>query len=77
MTGAGLVVTACTMLGIREPMEFYALSEGAQSLWIEHAHNTVTGAYHAKPEKKGRKPKVSTGEWAQQAAEAARARGVL
>lgn len=78
MTGAGLILTACTMLGIREPLEFFELSEGAQTLWLEHARATVTGAYHAQAATPGnRRPQVSTAEWAQQALEAARARGAV
>lgn len=36
---------ACALLGIREPMEFYALSPSAQETWIDHARNLVTRAY--------------------------------
>lgn len=48
----GLVVMACALLGIREPMEFYALSPSAQETWIDHARNLVTRAYE-RPAKTG------------------------
>lgn len=41
----GLVVMACALLGIREPTEFYDLSEYAQQTWLDHARNLVTRAY--------------------------------
>jgi hypothetical protein len=51
MTALALVLAACEALGIREPMEFYALSDSAQDLWIEHARNKQSGAYDRRPKR--------------------------
>jgi hypothetical protein len=51
MTALALVMVACEALGIREPMEFYALSETAQDLWLEHARNKQTGVYTQRPKR--------------------------
>jgi hypothetical protein len=81
MAPGALVMMACAWLGIREPGEFYTLSEAAQELWIEHALNTVTGAYDATEAPTGAEPTPSaTGSlqaWTAQAIREAKARGVL
>lgn len=38
----------CQDLGIREPLDFYALSPAAQEMWIDHKRNLLSGAYSAR-----------------------------
>jgi hypothetical protein len=54
----GLVVMACALLGIREPMDFYHLSPAAQGWWLDHVRNLVTRAYEPPPQQ--RKPQPQT-----------------
>lgn len=72
MTIVALVLHACALLGIREPAEFYALSDTAQGLWLAHARALVTGAYQHGPGAAERRQ-----GWERGAIEAARARGAL
>lgn len=57
MSAAGLVVMACALVGIREPLDFYTvLSPMAQAAWIDHARNLFTEAYTAPPAPKANDP---------------------
>lgn len=74
MTALALLLEACTLAGVREPMAFYALSEPAQELWLAHAKNKVSGAYLPH---KARPEPTNTPEWRAAAIERARSRGTL
>jgi len=46
MSHLAIMLEACRMVGIREPSEFYALSETTRGLWTAHAYNTIRGVYY-------------------------------
>lgn len=73
MSALAILMEACTLAHVSEPMAFYALSPHAQGLWLAHAHNKVSGAYYrAEPTAEQRKQTA-----VESAIAAARARGVL
>lgn len=73
MTLLALVLRACVLLHIREPMEFYALSEQAQRLWLEYARDDFTGAWLKVPAKT-RAATIGAAEREREAIERMRAR---
>ena len=40
-------MSICQDLRILEPLDFFALSEAAQAMWIDHKRNLLSGAYSA------------------------------
>lgn len=48
MTPEAVLLSACALLHIRDPAEFYALPELVRALWLEHAANLFSGAYERK-----------------------------
>ena len=53
MTPDAVLLSACSLVGIRDPIEFYALPETVQAMWREHATNLFTGAYQERPKATG------------------------
>lgn len=51
MSTLAIVLRACVMLGIHEPMQFFDLSPAAQDLWLEYACHDFSGAWLAAPAK--------------------------
>lgn len=45
MTEEGLVMAVCARLRILEPTEFWQLSEGAQTAWLQYEADLFTGAF--------------------------------
>lgn len=44
-----LVLDVCRWLHLPDPAEFFALPEGVQQMWLEHAANEFSGAYLPEP----------------------------
>ena len=72
MTIWALILTVCWKLQIREPMDFFDLSDFAQTMHLAHAKNEISGAYIHGPSKV-----ELTDDWRRRAVEAAQARGAL
>jgi len=47
----GIVMVACTLAGELDLDRYWSLPPHVQSLWIEHATNTITGRYQQPPKK--------------------------
>lgn len=53
MTPMAVLLSACALIGIRDPGEFWSLPDSARDLWLEHARNLFTGAYERRRKPKG------------------------